>query len=158
AEIREAYSTSKGAVTACSVHLVGDAIVTVVPKNPLIVYNNINLDNGTKLTVQSDANLIQVNDSAPANTGNITVLRDMKIKPKSAEYNYFGSPVTFAAGQSMKTIYPGITYVLYHNEANNYFYNSSGANIPGRGLAVKEPAITAETPNGAYDITAAFIG
>lgn len=158
AEIRQTYSTADGAVSACSVHLVGDAIVTVVPKNPLTVYNNINLDNGTKLTVQSDANLIQVNDSAPANTGNITVLRDLKIKPKSAEYNYFGSPVTFAAGQSMKTIYPGITYVLYHNEANNYFYNSSGANVPGRGLAVKEPSITADTPNGAYDITAAFIG
>ncbi len=158
AEIREAYSTSKGSVTACSVHLVGSAIVTVVPKNPLIVYNNINLDNGTKLNVESDANLIQVNDSAPANTGNITVLRDLKIKPKSAEYNYFGSPVTFAPGHSMKTIYPGITYVLYHNEANNYFYNSSGANIPGRGLAVKEPSITTDTPNGAYDITATFIG
>lgn len=156
AEIREAYSTSKGAVTACSVHLVGSAIVTVVPKNPLTVYNNINLDNGTKLTVESDANLIQVNDSAPANTGNITVLRDLKIKPKSAEYNYFGSPVTFAAGQSMKTIYPNITYVLYHNEANNYFYNSSGANIPGRGLAVKEPSV--DTSNGAYNITATFIG
>ena len=158
AEIRQTYSTADGAVSACSVHLVGDAIVTVVPKNPLTVYNNIKLDNGTKLTVQSDANLIQVNDSAPANTGNITVLRDLKIKPKSAEYNYFGSPVTFAAGQSMKTIYPGITYVLYHNEANNYFYNSSGANVPGRGLAVKEPLLTPDTSNGAYDITATFIG
>lgn len=156
AEIRQTYSTADGAVSACSVHLVGDAIVTVVPKNPLTVYNNINLDNGTKLTVESDANLIQVNDSAPANTGNITVLRKFKIKPKSAEYNYFGSPVTFAAGQSMKTIYQGITYVLYHNEANNYFYNSSGANVPGRGLAVKEPSV--DTPNGAYDITATFIG
>ena len=48
-------------------------------------------------------------------------------------------------GQSLKTIYPGVPttstypYILYYNETNDFFYNSSGAYIEGRGLAVKEP-------------------
>lgn len=133
------YDTSKnGIFESCSITLTGGKII-VAPGNSLTVYNEINVSTGTAIEIQNDANLIQLNDDAPANSGNITVMRDIKIGAGRTQYNYLGSPVAFAAGQSLKTIYPGIDFALYYNEANNFFYSSSGANIPGRGLAVKEP-------------------
>lgn len=113
------------------------------------------LENSGNVLVESDGNLIQDNNDPllPSNTGSITVNREIKVGNARTQYNYLGSPVTFDAGESFKTIYPGITYVLYHNEANGKFYNSSGANIPGRGLGVKEP-----TGSGATTVTAQFKG
>lgn len=64
--------------------------------------------------------------------------------------------MAFSAGETFKTIYPGITQTLYHNEPNNKFYTSSGVNIPGRGLAVKEPTV-AGFPSGAFT-TATYKG
>lgn len=62
------------------------------------------------------------------------------------QYNYLISPVE---GQNLKDIYKTtaggavtVPFVLYHDEKTNKFYNSSGAYIAGRALAVKEPAKT----------------
>lgn len=107
----------------------------------------INTGTDAALIIQSDANLKQITDSPViANSGSVTAKRNIKFRNNTRqEYNYLISPLV---GQSLKTIYPGVPttatypYILYHNETNNYFYNSSGAYIPGRGLAVKEPAIT----------------
>src|SRR5690606_16153205 len=71
------------------------------------------------------------------------------------QYNYLISPLE---GQSLKTVYPGIEYVLYHNEANNFFYNSTGAYIKGRALAVKEPKLSALPDRKATSVTATFTG
>ena len=151
------YDTSKnGTFESCSLSLNGGKII-VAAGNSLTVYNEITLTPATAIEVRSDANLIQVNDAAPANTGNITVLRDIKIGAGRTQYNYLGSPVTFAAGQSLKTVYPGIDFVLYYNEANNFFYSSSGANIPGRGLAVKEPTKVGVAA-GLTNVTAQYKG
>ncbi|MBU8882730.1 T9SS type A sorting domain-containing protein [Kaistella sp. DKR-2] len=137
------YNTSAGDIKACSCTILSGGSLTVGANHFLEVDNAVT-NNGT-LIVESDGNLIQNVDSpSPANSGNITVKRNIKFRNDSRqEYNYLISPVI---GQSLKTIYPGVPttatypYVLYYNEANNYFYNSSGAYIAGRGLAVKEPS------------------
>ena len=89
-----------------------------------------------KVLVESEGGLIQINNSPTLNTGNITAKRELAISTNRQQYNYVISPLE---EQSLKTVYPGIDFVLYHNEANNYFGSSTGAYIKGRGLALKEP-------------------
>ena len=159
AEIRSAFSSNSygGGLNVCSLIVTNNATATVNEGSPITVKNKIKVDEGSALIVESDANLIQVNDSAEKNEGNITVLRQIKIGGARNQYNYLGTPVNFMTGESFKTIYSGIAFALYHNEANNIFYNSSGANVPGRGLAVKEPTI-AGVPEEINFVTAKFKG
>lgn len=157
ARISADFSTKiNGAFKACSLEVVAGKL-TITDGLTVELANQINVANTASVVVESGANLIQLNDAASANSGNITVLRDINIGAARTQYNYLGSPVEFGAGQTYKTIYPGIAFSLYHNEANNLFYNSSGVNIPGRGLAVKEPTI-AGVPAGNSTVTAKYIG
>ncbi|UJF28801.1 GEVED domain-containing protein [Kaistella sp. 97-N-M2] len=114
----------------------------------------INQATDADLVIASDGNLKQVTDvPASPNTGSATATRNIKFRNNArAEYNYLISPVV---GQRLKTIYPGISYVLYHNEVNNMFGNSSGAYIPGRGLAVKEATMAGVSAN---NVDATFKG
>lgn len=107
------------------------------------------------VVIESDASLIQVNEGNTINVGNITAQRKVNVSPGRQQYNYLISPLE---GQFLKTVYPGIEYVLYHNEANNFFYNSTGAYIKGRALAVKEPKLNALPDQKATSVTATFTG
>ena len=106
-------------------------------------YEVVNLGSQDNFTVESDGNLIQVNDNAP-NSGSITVKRNINVSADRKQYNYLISPVV---GANLKTnIYRdgsgnpvSSPSVQYHLESSNYFGESSGAYISGRGLAVKEP-------------------
>ncbi len=98
----------------------------------------INHGDGTNFIVKDGGSLIQKENGA-INTGEITVENTFKFSAGRAQYNYVISPVV---GQNLRTIYPGNPTALYHAESTNYFYNSSGAYIAGRGLALKEPAGT----------------
>lgn len=119
----------------------GTGSVKVFPGAELKVKDAIDTTlNEDQLIVESDGNLIQINNGA-INKGNITVKRDIKISSGRQQFNYLGTPVAFKDGQTFRTIYDGINYVLYHNQATNYFLNSSGVNIPGRGIAVQEPSL-----------------
>lgn len=109
--------------------------------------------------IESDGNLLQVNNGA-ANTGAISARREIAINDHN-QYNYLISPLV---GSNLKTnVYEdqathalsSAPFTLYYNEANNKFYTSSGAYIPGRGLAVKEPAASV-VPSG--KINALFTG
>ncbi|WP_048500701.1 InlB B-repeat-containing protein, partial [Chryseobacterium koreense] len=106
-------------------------------------YEVINLSSQDNFTVESDGSLIQVNDNA-ANSGSITVKRNIKVSSDRKQYNFLISP---AVGANLKTnIYRdgsgnpvSSPSVQYHLESSNYFGESSGAYIAGRALAVKEP-------------------
>lgn len=121
------------------------ANVTIKSGTYFKIQNGLDVSPGT-LTVESDANLIQVNPDAE-NNGNITVKRDLKFSAARQQYNYLISPVK---NVSLTDIYKNaeggpvqVPFVLYHNEANNKFYTSSGAYIAGRALAVKEATAAA---------------
>jgi hypothetical protein len=108
--------------------------------NAVKIQNNLTVSKDSNLKVLSDGNLVQVNDT-DTNIGIITVNRNIKVKSAySKEYNYLISPVK---NFNLKYIFNNdpnlVKYVLYYNETNDYFYTSSGAYIPGRGLAIKEP-------------------
>lgn len=149
------YKTSHdNNIIACSCEVKSGASLVISSGTFAKIDNNLTIRDGGNITVESDGNLIQIQDTPTTpNSGIITVKRDIKVSGNRQQYNYLGSPVAFTADQSYKTIYPGTTFVLYHNEANNLFYNSSGANVPGRGLAVKEP-----TGKGEETVTAVYKG
>ncbi|WP_447951979.1 InlB B-repeat-containing protein [Chryseobacterium koreense] len=113
-------------------------------------YEVINLGSQDHFVVQSEGNLIQVNDNA-ANSGSITVKRNINVSSDRKQYNFLISPVV---GANLKTnIYRdgsgnpvSSPSVQYYIESTNYFGESSGAYIAGRGLAVKEPL----TGNGPF--------
>lgn len=138
------YSTSADAIVACSCQVNSGAVLTISANTSMTIQNEI-INNGS-LVVESDASMVQVNDEA-LNVGSALVKRNLSFRSEARkEYNYLISPVE---GGNLKTgLYrklDGITpvaapFVLYHNEANNKFYTSSGAYIAGRSLAVKEPA------------------
>lgn len=138
------YSTSADAIVACSCQVNSGAVLTITENTSMIIQNEI-INNGS-LVVESDASIVQVNDEA-LNIGAALVKRNLSFRSEARkEYNYLISPVV---GGNLKTgLYrklDGMTpvaapFVLYHNEANNKFYTSSGAYIAGRSLAVKEPA------------------
>ena len=142
------YNTSMGEIIACTCEVKNGATLTIGTGTSMTLQNEI-VNNGGSIIVESDANLIQINDQA-LNIGNILVKRNLTFRSKERkEYNYFISPVE---GANLKTdIYKKADgtaviapFVLYHQESNNKFYNSSGAYIAGRSLAVKEPAFSSD--------------
>ncbi|UJF28802.1 PA14 domain-containing protein [Kaistella sp. 97-N-M2] len=159
AEIQANYSSSVN-LEVCALKITNNAVVKINTGNYFKIQNDLDVSTGT-LTVESDANLIQVNPIA-VNKGIITVKRDLKFSAARQQYNYLISPVK---NVSLTDIYKNaeggpvkVPFVLYHNEANNKFYNSSGAYIAGRALAVKE-ATAAAFPVGAGPIMkATFTG
>lgn len=152
AQITADYSTSNGGLAVCTFSVNNGAKAVITVNNPLKVQNEITIDAGSSLTVESDANLIQVNDNA-VNTGNITVKRNINVSAARKQYNYLISPVV--DGNLKTNIYNGnisSPSVQYYTESNNRFGESSGNYIPGRALAVKEPA------TGTGPFAAIFVG
>ena len=114
--------------------------IRITSGNALTLADNlINQGNAGDFLVESDANLVQLSNTA-SNSGEIRVEKFFTFTDTGEndrkQYNFVISPTQ---GQSIKTIYPGNPTVLQYNESTNYFSNSNGAYIAGKGFAVKEP-------------------
>ncbi|WP_448670167.1 T9SS type A sorting domain-containing protein [Chryseobacterium koreense] len=145
AEIQGNYSTSGAGLNVCSLWVTNHSVLNIKVGSPVTVQDQINVDPGSDIVVESDANLIQINDHPnPENSGSITVKRNINVSSERKQYNFLISPVV---GANLKTgIYRdgsgnpvSSPSVQYYIEGTNYFGESSGAYIAGRGLAVKEP-------------------
>lgn len=158
AVINNDYNTNtSGSIKACNCTVNSGKSLTIA-KDTYVEIKNTLINNG-RVTVEMDGNLIQRNNFPKVpNAGEITVQKLFTFKPKSSEpdrqqYNYISSPVM---GGYVNRIFPGsATTAIYHSEARNMFYSSSGFNIQGRALAVKEPSRTDVPGNTA---TANFVG
>jgi hypothetical protein len=151
---------------ARSVKVEAGGKLTIQNGGSLKIQNDLNnAASATDVVIESDGNLIQVNEGININTGTITAKRILNLSTGRQQYNYLISPLE---DQSLKNIYTlaGATapVVLYHNEASNTFGTSSGTYIKGRGLAVKEPTVgfvpttinttfTGKPTNGAFNYT-----
>ena len=103
-------------ITACSAEISNNAIVTVPEGKNFTINNELEVNSGN-LIVESDANLVQINNDAQ-NIGNITVKR--KAKMKRLDYTYWSSPVS---GQNLKNFSSSTldTRFYVYNERNDYF-------------------------------------
>lgn len=152
------YTIPAAGLTICECEVNNNINLTIQPNRRLTVQTGItNLGNGSNFIINDGANLLQVEDGA-VNTGDITAQKlftftvPVPPTPNRQQYNYVISPVV---GQNLKTIYLGNPATLFHVESTNNFGTSSGAYIPGRALAVKEPATSFVAANS---VTAEFKG
>ena len=103
-------------ITACSAEISNNAIVTVPEGKNFTINNELEVNSGN-LIVESDANLVQINNDAQ-NIGNITVKR--KAKMKRLDYTYWSSSVS---GQNLKNFSSSTldSRFYVYNEGNDYF-------------------------------------
>lgn len=122
---------------ACSVTVnSGKKIIINSNKSVNINYNLIN--NGI-IQVESDGNLVQLNNAtnSGANLGNVLVRRNASLKKN--DYNYWGAPVS---GQNLKSFSPNTLNNRFYtyNEANDMFVAvdpNANSFIPGVGYAIR---------------------
>lgn len=138
-------------LSVCECEINSGATLTIPASKTLTVQNKIN-NKGTEnnLIVQSDGNLIQIENNAQ-NSGDLTAYRTMTPRRNvdnsysAKEYSFYSAPVY---GQNMRAIFGGNTantaFALVLNEPGNNFVNANAAhyNIPGKGFAVKDPTVT----------------
>ncbi|QOW10578.1 T9SS type A sorting domain-containing protein [Kaistella flava (ex Peng et al. 2021)] len=118
-EIASNYSTDLGSFSACSCTVNSGATLTVSKDTFVKVQNHI-INNGSIL-VQSDGNLIQVNDNGTY-TGAPTAFTVERISNmKRLDYTYWGSPVK---GQIFQKFSPSTvsTRFLEYHENDDIFY------------------------------------
>lgn len=124
-------------LTACTCTVTSTGSVTLNSGSLLTVVKGI-INNGSNFIVADGANLIQTENGA-INTGNIEVQKAFTFSTGRQQYNYVSSPTV---GTNLKSIYTGTldnsVSALYYIESNDYFGNSNGAYIAGRGLALQE--------------------
>lgn len=154
-------TTTNGNLNACSVINNNTYQLTITADHFAEIGGNI-INNGSIL-IESDGNLMQKNDAATFTGNDLTAKRKITLSDARQQYNYLISPLL---NVSLKDIYKdgsgnavNVPFVLYFQESNNKFYNSTGAYIKGRALAVKEP-LKGVTPNGYNPSTlnASFLG
>ena len=141
-------SETWGGFNVCQCEIMPGATLNIATTSEVKVSDFL-INNGN-IILASEGNLLQVNET-DTNSGTGIMRAEQKITLSTArqQYNFLISPVE---GFNMKDLYKksldinsnpvSAPFVLYYNEATNTFITSSGAYIKGRGLAVKEPALT----------------
>ena len=111
----------------------------IQPKSSLTIQNHIkNEAAASDVLVESDANLLQINNSS-VNEGNITVKRNANLQ--RLDYNYWGSPVK---GQKFKPFspYTKITRFYTYDPRDDSFVTVADLNsefIEAKGYAIMSP-------------------
>ena len=131
------YTTgTNGSFTGCSLKNNATFKLTISPGAAVTIDSNI--DNQGSMEVESDGNLIQINDDAIFTGNDISVKRNSQLK--RLDYTYWAAPVS---GQNLKTFSPGTvnSRFLIYNESNDEFESISPLNntfdANGKGYAIR---------------------
>ncbi|MFN3772686.1 GEVED domain-containing protein [Cloacibacterium normanense] len=114
--------------------------LTIDPKSSLTIQNYLKNEAApSDVLVESDANLLQINDYSYENEGNITVKRNANLQ--RLDYNYWGSPVK---GQTFKPFspYTKITRFYTYDPRDDSFVTVADLNsefIEAKGYAIMAP-------------------
>ena len=154
AAIAGSYQTSEGGdFTAKDLTVNAEGSLLIEANGAVTVINEItNQGNGDNFVVESDGNLIQIEDEA-VNSGSITAERyvtDMdNVLGTQLDYVYWSSPVT---GQDLRAFSPGTrtNKIFYYNEPTDFFKAVNFATepnfVPGKGYAFEAET----TANGTH--------
>ena len=87
-------------IEACSVYITNNSSVVINPNFTLTVKNQIDVDNGSSLTVENNASLVQI-DKNYTNTGIVNVKRNSSPMIR-LDYTAWSSPVSNQQLQSFR--------------------------------------------------------
>ena len=140
------YDGSTGTISAdlsaCSLRLTNNAVVTVSSGFDVTLNGAITIDSGSTFTLSNTANLIQ--NTTVSNSGNINVIRNSSAL-KRLDYTLWSSPV---AGQRLyafsKFTLPTRFYV--YDTSSNLYSNSVGFSLTG--LQYPSPLVSPNGVNG----------
>ncbi|MGV3697206.1 beta strand repeat-containing protein [Flavobacterium sp.] len=119
-------------LTACSLSLVNNSVVTIQPGTDVNLTGAITVESGSTFTLENNANLLQTIPAGTsyANSGNIVVKRNSSAL-KRLDYTLWSSPVT---GQGVYAFSPrtfGNRFYVYRTNTNVYNNNDLGFAISG---------------------------
>lgn len=127
-------------MTACALNVTNNADVKMLSNFILTVQNQITVDPGSTLTLESDANLLQgTTTQVNSNVGNIIMKREAFVN--RLDYVYWGSPV---AGQNLQAFSPATLSNRFYtiDEPTNTFVPINPATnnfLPGKGYVIRAP-------------------
>lgn len=158
--ISDETNTLNYELVGCSMEIAGGAQVVIDSGFSLILDNelSINEETGASLTIENDANLLQINPAQ--NTGKITLKRQATVP--SNQYNYWASPVV---EQDLYALYEGIpsNRIMTYNTWDDYFsiVPAGTSSSFGKGYSIKGSNLN--YPLGSDDpedieVTALFVG
>lgn len=158
------YDTAvEGDLSACSLEIKNGYELKVRSGTLVTVaYQITNHATPENVVVENDANLIQVQDAAPSNTGTVTVQRNSRMK--RLDYTYWSAPV---AGQNLKAFSPGTLSNRFYtyNEWDDKFTGLDPLNnnfAPAKGYVIRAsnlyPAATAAMPAPVQNFAGVFKG
>ncbi|UMY66100.1 glycine-rich domain-containing protein [Flavobacterium sp. HJ-32-4] len=127
-------------LNACALTVTNNADVTVVTNSVLTVQNEVIVDPGAMLTIESDANLLQ-KSTATVNTNVGTIRLKRQAFMNRLDYVYWGSPVS---GQNLQAFSPATLPNRFYtlNESTSAFVPVDPATnsfTPGKGIIIRAP-------------------
>lgn len=152
---------SKSDLKGCSC-TVNSGDVYISDGNSLHVNNEVKVLGGS-LTINSDANLLQINPSKTINVGPITAKRNVTDMDNQLDvqmdYVYWSSPVT---GQNLQEFSPGTpsNRIFEYNESTDFFVRTNDVLFsPGKGYAIRaEVSALFPAQTQGYDKVYSFVG
>jgi hypothetical protein len=140
---------SSGNLYMCRLTVSNGAVVNVAAGHNFIVTNEVNVETGSSLTFESNANLVQINNVS--DSGNIIVKRNTNAQ-KRMDYVMWSTPVV---GQNLKAFSP-LTYVSstvsrfyeYNSLTNQYKYiftPEAFSFTTGKGYLIRMPNTYSDT-------------
>lgn len=116
--------------------------LSIKPNVSVIVYGNITQQADNKIILESDANLVQTDNTAVNSSHKITVKREVHMR--QLDYTYWGSPVNGQKLLNDSALNDGFSIgtpnnrIYNYNEPNDYFVAATDQNfIPGKGYAIR---------------------
>lgn len=157
---------------ACSLEIVGNSNVIVSSGHNFIIGNAVNVANTASLTMQNNANLIQIENSI--NSGNAKVFRETN-PLKRLDYVLWSNPLS--SMQTLKNFSPetlNTRFYFYNTQANAYNLITNPLTTtfqPANGYLIRMPNNHPTTPtiwtgqftsgipnNGNYEVNLAYFG
>ena len=127
-------------LTACSLRVTNNAVVTVNSNYNVYLNGAITVDSGSSFTMNNNTNLLQ-SDASAVNTGNIIVKRNTSTIVR-LDHTLWSSPVT---GQNLFSFSPNtlVNRFYVYNTATNSYVTTGLSNTslftPAKGFAVRAP-------------------
>ncbi|RDI56645.1 hypothetical protein DFR66_104211, partial [Flavobacterium glaciei] len=142
----------------CSCIITGTSSVTISSNRTFLVTNEISIPVGASLIFENNASLVQTNDAAAANSGNITYKRRTNIINKF-DYTYWSSPVF---NQRLLDVSPNTLFDKFFsfNASTDTWQPESTSNsmLVGKGYIIRGPQFfpAPNPPSGIHE--AIFVG